>query len=316
MTHCNECERRQYRRHAGRMVDPAGAPAHRGRTRRGPFLRRDRDAPRTADTRCRERGSAGAARGLRRGRGLVPLDRGQRSAQGNAAAGVDITKTPAAHTPGEVSRATAMPWKSRCSALVRQGLSSDRTVGEGPVPDPVSGPSPRAENGSRPDRAEIRPSAQAAAVAWPTPATGCPASASGSAAPARRAGTTRLDGRPSTGRKAIPSTLLASSIPRRPVRPRHRRRSSRRSGPHPPAGVRGEPGRLRDEQVRLGPGIGGLYGDGPRLLERVAEEIDARWPSLAPGCASGRCSTPTCSTGPGSSLSTARAASWDSCTPR
>ncbi|AXE28282.1 hypothetical protein C0216_32960 (plasmid) [Streptomyces globosus] len=27
--------------------------------------------------------------------------------------------------------------------------------------------------------------------------------------------------------------------------------------------------------MRLGPGIGGLYGDVPRLLERVAEEIDA-----------------------------------------
>lgn len=39
---CNGWRRRQYRRHAGRTVDPAGAPAHRDRTCRRPLLRRDR----------------------------------------------------------------------------------------------------------------------------------------------------------------------------------------------------------------------------------------------------------------------------------
>ncbi|MFE6905703.1 ArsR/SmtB family transcription factor [Streptomyces erythrochromogenes] len=51
-----------------------------------------------------------------------------------------------------------------------------------------------------------------------------------------------------------------------------------------PAGrVRTELDRLRDEQGRLGPGLSGLYADVPRLLDRVAEEIEAYWAvALAP----------------------------------
>ncbi len=51
----------------------------------------------------------------------------------------------------------------------------------------------------------------------------------------------------------------------------------------PAARVRGELDRLRADQGRLGPGLSGLYDDVPRLLERVAEEIEAYWTvALAP----------------------------------
>ncbi|MFE0602857.1 ArsR family transcriptional regulator [Streptomyces sp. NPDC058892] len=47
--------------------------------------------------------------------------------------------------------------------------------------------------------------------------------------------------------------------------------------------VRGELDRLWGEQGRSGPGLRGLYDDVPRLLERVAEEIEAYWAvALAP----------------------------------
>ncbi|MFE7094995.1 ArsR/SmtB family transcription factor [Streptomyces erythrochromogenes] len=51
-----------------------------------------------------------------------------------------------------------------------------------------------------------------------------------------------------------------------------------------PAGrVRGELDRVRAEQGRLGPGLSGLYGDVPCLLERLVEEIEAYWEvALAP----------------------------------